>query len=161
MKKANRISAGLIMYRITNKKLEVLLAHPGGPFYAKKDEGYWSIPKGEPDGKEELLEVAIREFEEETGLKPEGKFIELGSIIQKGGKQVHAWAFEGYLPLGFVHTCNTFKLVWPPKSGNIKEFKEIDKIEFFDLKTAKLKIKETQIPLIDNLEQHLTEISAL
>jgi predicted NUDIX family NTP pyrophosphohydrolase len=155
MKKGKRISAGLIMYRIANGKLEILLAHPGGPFYVKKDKGYWSIPKGEPDGEEELLEAAIREFEEETGIKPEGKFIELGSITQKGGKEVYAWAFEGYLPLGFEHTCNTFKMEWPPRTGRFQEFKEIDKIEFFDAETAKKKVKDTQIPLIETLERHL------
>ncbi|HEY3251294.1 MAG TPA: NUDIX domain-containing protein [Ignavibacteria bacterium] len=155
MKKAKRTSAGLIMYRITNEKLEVLLAHPGGPFFTKKDEGHWSIPKGEPDGKEELLKAAIREFEEETGIKPEGDFIELGSIVQKGGKEVFAWAFEGDLPNGFVHKCNTFKLEWPPKSGKIQEFKEIDNIEFFDVEAAKKKVKGTQIPLLGRLERHL------
>jgi|SRR4030095_152377 predicted NUDIX family NTP pyrophosphohydrolase len=151
MKKANRKSAGLLMYRTLNNKLEILLAHPGGPFFAKKDAGNWSIPKGEPDVGEELLNAAKREFEEETGIKPSGDFIELGSIIQKGGKEVFAWAFEGTLPEGFSHSCNTFKIEWPPKSGKITEFKEIDKVEFFDVETAKTKIKETQTPLIDRL----------
>lgn len=150
-----RISAGILMYRQTNGVVEVLLAHPGGPFFAKKDNNHWSIPKGEPDGDEDLLITAMREFKEETGLTPLGNFINLGSITQKGGKEVFAWAVEGDFPAGFVHECNTFEIEWPPRSGKFQEFPEIDKIEFFTVDKAKEKIKETQIPLLERLMQHL------
>jgi len=102
-----RVSGGLLLYRHNGHSLEVLLAHPGGPFFSKKDEGHWTIPKGEPDKEEDLFIAAKREFEEETGIVPKGDFIELGSIIQKGGKEVFAWAFEGSLPQNHIHTCNT------------------------------------------------------
>jgi len=135
--------------------LEVFLAHPGGPYFFKKDEKHWSIPKGEPDEGEELLHAAIREFTEETGITPNGKYIALGVITQKGGKEVHAWAFEGDLPKGYVHSCNTFKAEWPPHTGKYVNFPEVDKVSFFDTETAKQKIKETQIPLIEKLEEIL------
>lgn len=143
------------MYRIMNGIPEALLAHPGGPFFAKKDNGHWSIPKGEPDDGEDLLITAIREFKEETGITPEGNFINIGSITQKGGKEVFAWAVEGNFPENFVHTCNTFEIEWPPRSGKIKEFPEIDKIEFFTFDIAKEKIKDTQIPLLERLLLHI------
>src|SRR5436190_10611493 len=110
MKSGTRISAGLVLYRIVNGQVEVLLAHPGGPFFAKKDEGYWTIPKGQPDDGEDLLETAQREFFEETGHRPIGPFIKLGTIQQKGGKIVHAWACTGDLPEGHQHQCNSFKM---------------------------------------------------
>jgi predicted NUDIX family NTP pyrophosphohydrolase len=152
-----RVSAGILMFRLTNGGVEVLLAHPGGPFFKNKDNTHWSIPKGEPDEDlgEDLLITAMREFKEETGITPLGNFIELGSITQKGGKEVFAWAVEGTLPEGFVHECNTFEMEWPPRSGKMMEFPEIDKIEFFTIDKAKEKIKEAQIPLIDRLLLHL------
>lgn len=150
-----RISAGLLMYRIKENVPEVLLAHPGGPFFAKKDEGHWTIPKGEPDDAEDLLITAMREFKEETGITPVGDFIPLGSIIQKGGKEVIAWAFEGSLPDGFIHECNLVEIEWPPRSGKLKEFPEVDKVEFFSAEKAKEKIKQAQIPLIERLEKYL------
>lgn len=151
-----RISAGLLMYRFNRHVLEVLLAHPGGPFFRNKDDGSWSIPKGEPgDGEAELLETAKREFEEETGITPEGSFIPLGSILQKGGKTVYGWAFEGTLPDGFVHKCNSFETEWPPRSGKKMKFLEIDKVGFFEPQKAKIKIKQTQVPLIERLEEIL------
>jgi predicted NUDIX family NTP pyrophosphohydrolase len=151
-----RVSAGLLMYRFNRHTLEVLLAHPGGPFFRNKDDGVWSIPKGEPgDGEDELLETAKREFEEETGLKPDGSYVPLGSILQKGGKTVYGWAFEGNLPENFEHKCNWFETEWPPHSGKKMKFLEIDKIAFFDIPRAKLKIKQTQIPLIERLEENL------
>jgi|SRR4030095_11010597 len=153
-----RVSAGLLMYRKKGNDVEVLLAHPGGPFFAKKDEGHWTIPKGEPDDAEDLLITARREFEEETGINPEGNFIPLDSIIQKGGKEVFAWAFEGNIPDGFVHKCNTVKIEWPPRSGKIKDFPEVDRVEFFSVELAKLKIKEAQIPLIERLLQYINII---
>ena len=152
-----RISAGILLYRKKNGILEILIVHPGGPFYKNKDEGHWSIPKGEPDDTEDLLLTAKREFEEETGFKPEGNFIELGSITQKGGKEVFAWAVEGDLPSEHIHISNMFETEWPPRSGKKMSFPEVDKIEFCDVITAKQKIKEAQIPLIERLEKYLEE----
>lgn len=137
------------MYRRRNGRLEFFLAHPGGPFSRLKDEGHWTIPKGEPDTDEALLEVAKREFKEETGIEPRGPYIELGSIRQKGGKLVFAWAFEGDCD-GPVHS-NTFKMEWPPKSGKQCDFPEVDRAEFFPLEEAQKKIKETQFPLLERL----------
>lgn len=146
-----RMSAGLLMYRIKDGQLEVFLAHPGGPLFRKKDWGYWTIPKGEPPENETLLETAMREFEEETGIKPGGSFIELGSIRQKGGKVVHAWAFEGDPdPQQPIHS-NTFEMEWPPRSGRIQSFPEVDRAQFFSLAEAKEKLKETQWPLVERL----------
>lgn len=155
MKRGTRISAGLVLYRMVDGQIEVLLAHPGGPFFAKKDEGHWTIPKGQPDDGEELLETAQREFFEEVGYRPSGPFIPLGTIQQKGGKIVHAWACNGDLPTGHEHRCNTFKTEWPIGSGNFKSFPEIDKVCFFPLLEARRKIKETQSPLLDRLEEML------
>jgi len=146
-----RISAGLLMYRIKNGATEFLLAHPGGPYFVNKDDGAWSIPKGEPDADEDLLVTAQREFEEETGLKPTGPFVPLQPIQQKGGKIVHAWAFEGDCDPATL-TSNTFTMEWPPHSGQQQEFPEIDRAEFFDLTTAKTKIKAGQEALIEELE---------
>ena len=146
-----RISAGLLMYRIKDGALQVLLAHPGGPFFRNKDEGAWSIPKGEPDADEALLVTAQREFEEETGVKPTGPFVPLSPIKQKGGKIVRAWAFEGDCDPSVVKS-NTFTLEWPPKSGRQMEFPEIDRVEFFDLDTARKKIKAGQERLLEELE---------
>ena len=108
--KKERVSAGLLMYREGVRGLEIFLAHPGGPFFAKRDENVWSIPKGVPEAGEELMQAAEREFHEEVGLKPNGPYIQLGAIQQKGGKIVHAWAFEGEWVEGTVNKCNTFKL---------------------------------------------------
>jgi predicted NUDIX family NTP pyrophosphohydrolase len=145
-----RTSAGLLMYRIKDREIQVLLAHPGGPFFAKKDEGAWSIPKGEPDTDEDLLVTAQREFEEETGVKPTGPFIPLKPIKQKGGKIVHAWAFESDCDPKAIRS-NTFTMEWPPKSGRPMEFPEIDRAEFLDLATARKKIKAGQEALLDEL----------
>lgn len=146
-----RMSAGLVMYRIREGRLEFLLAHPGGPFHKNKDEGAWSIPKGEPEPGEELLATAQREFEEETGLKPCGPFIPLRPIQQKGGKIVYAWAFQGDCDPGAVRS-NTFRMEWPPKSGRQAEFPEIDRAEFFALTEATQKIKAAQTPMLAELE---------
>ena len=143
------------MYRIKNHTLEVLLAHPGGPFFKSKDAGYWSIPKGEIDGTEELLDTAVREFFEETGLHSNGPYVSLGSIVQKGGKTVHAWAFEGQEEPFDVNKSNTFEMEWPLHSGKKMMFLEIDKVEFFTADAARKKIKEAQIELIDRLEDYL------
>ena len=146
-----RVSAGLLMYRIQDGKLQVLLAHPGGPFFKNKDEGAWTIPKGEIEPGEDLLEAAKREFEEETGVTPTGPFIALTPIKQKGGKIVHAWAFKGDCDPGAI-VSNTFRMEWPPRSGRQMEFPEIDRAEFFDVAVASRKIKAAQAALIDELQ---------
>jgi predicted NUDIX family NTP pyrophosphohydrolase len=147
-----RVSAGLLMYCIYDGMLQVLLAHPGGPFFKNKDEGTWTIPKGEVKPGEDLLEAAKREFNEETGLTPTGPFIALTPVRQKGGKLVHAWAFEGNCDPSAI-VSNTFTLEWPPRSGRQTEFPEIDRADFFDVAAAKLKIKSGQEALIDELEE--------
>ena len=145
-----RLSAGLLMYRIKEGAIQVLLAHPGGPFFVKKDDGAWTIPKGEPDGDEDLLVTAQREFQEETGVTPTGPFIPLKPIQQKGGKVVHAWAFEGDCDSKAIKS-NTFTMEWPPHSGRQQEFPEIDRAEWLDLATARTKIKAGQDGLIAEL----------
>ena len=147
----SRVSAGLLMFRRKGGALEFLLAHPGGPFFARKDEGAWTIPKGEAAPDEDLLTRAQIEFEEELGIRPHGNWIELGSIKQKGGKIVHAWAFEGDLPDSFEVKSNTFEIEWPPRSGKLKQFPEIDRAEFFIEEIARRKIKPAQIPFFDRL----------
>ena len=147
-----RLSAGLLVYRIRNGTLEVLLAHPGGPYFRKKDEGAWTVPKGELDPGENMLQAAQREFQEEVGLCPTGPFLPLSPIQQKGGKIVHAWACEGDLdPSAAV--SNTFSIEWPPHSGKLQEFPEVDKVEWFNLEAARKKIKSKQRPLLDELER--------
>jgi predicted NUDIX family NTP pyrophosphohydrolase len=147
----SRISAGLLMFRRRDGELEVLLVHPGGPFFARKDEGAWTIPKGEAAPDEDLLTRAQIEFEEELGFRPHGNWIEIGSIKQKGGKTVHAWAFEGDLPEGFELKSNLFEIEWPPRSGKRKQFPEIDRAEFFPEDVARRKINPAQIILLDRL----------
>jgi len=144
------------MFRIKDDEMEMLLAHPGGPFFARKDEGVWTIPKGEAAPDEDLLTRAQIEFEEEIGIRPHGNWIELGSIKQKGGKIVHAWAFEGDLPNSFKLKSNTFEMEWPPGSGKLKEFPEIDRAEFFRDEVARRKIKPTQVPFFDRLRVALS-----
>src|SRR2546423_1811190 len=130
MKRSN-ISSGLLMFRKGNGALEVLLVHPGGPFFRNKDAGAWTIPKGEAAEGEDLLTRAQTEFEEELGVAPHGEWIDLGSVKQKGGKTVHAWAFEGDLPNDFVLKSNTFEVEWPPRSARMQTFPEVDRAEFF------------------------------
>jgi predicted NUDIX family NTP pyrophosphohydrolase len=142
------------MYRRRNGTLEFFLAHPGGPFSRKKEDGQWTIPKGEQGAGESLLEVAQREFEEETGIKPQPPFIELGWIQQKGGKTVHAWAFEGDHD-GPIRS-NMFTMEWPPNSGKVQEFPEVDRAQFFTLEEAGVKIKDTQFPLLTRLAEALS-----
>jgi predicted NUDIX family NTP pyrophosphohydrolase len=146
-----RVSAGLLMYRVKEGSLQVLLAHPGGPFFRNKDDGAWSIPKGEIEPGEDLLEGAKREFAEEIGVIPTGPFIALKPVKQKGGKIIHAWAFEGDCDPSAI-VSNTFTLEWPPQSGRHMEFPEIDRAAFFDLAAARRKINAGQAPLIDELE---------
>lgn len=147
-----RVSAGLLMYRIQDGTLQVLLAHPGGPYFKNKDELAWTIPKGEVEPDEDLLETAKREFKEETGVTPIGPFIALTPIKQKGGKIVHAWAFKGDCnPTAIV--SNTFTMEWPPKSGRQMEFPEMDRADFFDVPAALRKIKAGQEALIEELQE--------
>jgi predicted NUDIX family NTP pyrophosphohydrolase len=143
-------SAGILLYKFKNKQLQVLLVHPGGPFWQKKDLGAWSIPKGEFSDGEDPLEAARREFEEETGVKISGNFIELSPIKQKSGKTVFAWAVEGDMD-GSSIKSNFFIMEWPPKSGRAQQFPEVDKGEWFDVDQAKKKINPAQIVLIDQL----------
>jgi len=145
------------MFRRTNDEIEVLLAHPGGPFFARRDEGVWTIPKGEAAPGEDLLTRAQIEFEEEVGLRPEKaqEWIKLGWIRQKGGKIVHAWAFEGDLPKGFKCSSNLFDLEWPPRSGKYQRFPEVDQACFFSDDVARRKLKSTQLPFLDRLRAAL------
>jgi predicted NUDIX family NTP pyrophosphohydrolase len=145
-----KTSAGILLF-IRKPHLQVLLAHPGGPFWWDKDEGAWSIPKGEVEENENLLDAAKREFDEELGLKPEGKFIQLGSAKQKGGKVVHAWAVEHQIPDDFIFAPNEFELEWPPNSGKTEFFPEIDRIEYFGLFEARQKINPAQREFLSRL----------
>jgi predicted NUDIX family NTP pyrophosphohydrolase len=143
-------SAGLLMYRRCNGKLELFLVHPGGPFWAKKDEGAWSIPKGEYSDGEDPLEAAKREFKEETGFEVEGETVELRPVKQSGGKIVHAWAIEGNCDPREIKS-NTFSIEWPPRSGATSEFPEIDRADWFEAEAAKKKILSGQVGFIDEL----------
>jgi predicted NUDIX family NTP pyrophosphohydrolase len=153
MRRSKEISAGLLAFRRSNG-LEVLLAHPGGPFWAKKDDGAWTIPKGLVDPGEDLLDTARREFTEETNLTARGEMIALAPVNQKNGKVVHAFAFEADFDLtGFV--SNMFEIEWPPKSGRRQSFPEIDRIAYFAPAIARVKILAYQLPLLRELEQRL------
>jgi predicted NUDIX family NTP pyrophosphohydrolase len=143
-------SAGLLMFRIKNGALELLLCHMGGPFWKKKDSGAWTIPKGEYEEGEEPFDTARREFFEETGFTPEGTFIQLTSLKQSGGKLISAWAFEGDCDVSKL-TSNTFEIEWPPHSGKISSFPEIDHAEWFPPDLAREKILKGQIGFIDEL----------
>lgn len=134
--------------------MEVLLVHPGGPFFRKKDDGSWSIPKGEPNPGEPLLAAARREFIEETGVEPIGRFVKLEPVRQAGGKSVHAFAVEGDLDPTLVRS-GTFRLEWPPRSGHWAEFPEVDCAAFFDLSVARRKLNPGQCPLLDQLAKLL------
>jgi predicted NUDIX family NTP pyrophosphohydrolase len=147
------ISAGILLFRPAGDTVEVLLVHPGGPFWAKKDEGAWSIPKGEVGDGEEPLACALRELEEELGapfsFAPED-LIELGSVLQKGGKVVHCWAAEGeFDPTGL--RSNTFTIEWPPRSGAEREFPEVDRAEWFGPERVREKINPAQAEFLDRL----------
>lgn len=143
-------SAGILLYRSNDNGLEVLLAHPGGPFYTKRDLGVWSIPKGEFNETENPEEAAIREFKEELGAEISGEMVELSPIVQKSGKEVIAWAVKGeFNPESLI--SNTFPMEWPPKSEKFQEFAEVDRVEWFDIETAKEKIIPGQVPLLAEL----------
>ena len=147
-------SAGILVFRKTQDEYEYLLVHPGGPFWAKKDLKSWSVPKGEFEEEEEPLVAAKREFEEETGFKITGEFIELIPVKQPSGKIIFIWAVEGEIDAPDIKS-NLFKMEWPPRSGAFKEFPEIDKAGWFDFETAKQKILSGQIPILENLRNIL------
>jgi predicted NUDIX family NTP pyrophosphohydrolase len=144
-------SAGLLVYRKSKNRLEVFLVHPGGPFWKNKDKGAWSIPKGEFEDSETPLMAAIREFKEETGKTIQGKFMKLNPVEQKSGKKVYAWAIEDNIDAGH-HISNTFEMEWPPHSGKIQSFPEVDKCDWFFINDAKDKINSAQIALLTELE---------
>jgi predicted NUDIX family NTP pyrophosphohydrolase len=145
-------SAGILLYRTTIGAPEVLLVHPGGPFWARKDLGAWSIPKGEYAADEDPRAAALREFEEELGsAPPAGALLELESVRLKSGKQVTAWALEGDLDVSDV-VSNPFELEWPPRSGRTQEFAEVDRAEWFGLAAARVKLNPAQAPFVDRLE---------
>ncbi len=156
------VSAGILLFRHRAGSLEVLLGHPGGPWSAGTDAGSWSIPKGQPHpaesvetGATDLLAVARREFEEETGHPvPAGALIPLGAVVQKSGKVVHAWAAEGDLDPALA-SSNTFQMEWPPRSGRVGTFPEIDRVAWFDPAEARRRIRDAQMALIDRLEAAL------
>ena len=148
-------SAGLLLHRVREGKPEVLLVHPGGPFWKKRDEGAWSIPKGEIEPDETPIEVARREFREELGIDaPDGELIPLGSVRQAGGKVVHAWAARGDLDPGSISSM-TFEMEWPPRSGRKQPFPEVDRAGWFDLEQARRMLVEGQRTFVDRLEETL------
>jgi predicted NUDIX family NTP pyrophosphohydrolase len=144
-------SAGLLLYRLGPEGLEVLLAHPGGPFWARRDEGAWTLPKGEVNAGEEPLAAALREFEEETGHVPSGELLPLGEVRQKGGKRVLAWACAGDFDPQELR-CNTFEMEWPPRSGRVRSFPEIDRVGWFTPDAARTKLLPAQAPFLDRLQ---------
>ena len=151
---AKKQSAGLLVYRRVRDGIEVLLVHPGGPFWKNKDDGAWSIPKGEFDNSEDALAAAKREFLEEMGLVIDGDFRPLANVQLKSGKRVHAWAVEADCDVSTVRG-NTFSMEWPPKSGRVQEFPEIDGAEWFSLERARTKIHSGQARLLDELTLQL------
>jgi len=151
-----RQSAGILLFRIKNKKPEVFLCHPGGPFYKNKDIGSWTIPKGEFDNEEEPLAAAKREFKEETGHEIKGDFLSLKPVKYKNGKIVYAWAVEGEIDAGSLQS-NLFSLEWPPKSGKFIDVPEVDKGEWFTIEMAKQKILTTLHPFLDELQEKIIQ----
>jgi predicted NUDIX family NTP pyrophosphohydrolase len=147
-------SAGILLYRHTPAGLEVLLVHPGGPFWAKKDAGAWSIPKGECQPGEDALAAARRELAEETGLRPDGLYVSLGSFRQSSAKAVEVWALEGEVDPARLQS-NTFQMEWPPKSGRIQEFPEVDRAAWFAPAEAARKILKGQVPILEALYRYL------
>jgi predicted NUDIX family NTP pyrophosphohydrolase len=147
-------SAGLLVYRRKKSRIEVLLVHPGGPFWVNKDEGAWSIPKGEFDEGEGALEAAKREFQEETGLSVDGEFHALAPVKQKSRKTVHAFAVEANIGVATIRS-NTFEMEWPPKSCRLQEFPEADRAAWFSLDEARRKIHAGQAALLDQLTEFL------
>ena len=145
-----RRSAGILLHRRREGRLEVLLVHPGGPFWKDRDEGAWSIPKGEYDETEDALDAARREFTEETGFAVEGPFVELPPVRQRSGKVVRAWAVEGDCDAGAIRSI-PFSMQWPPRSGRMAQFPEVDRAQWFSIEEARGKILAAQAPLLDAL----------
>jgi predicted NUDIX family NTP pyrophosphohydrolase len=151
-----KTSAGLLLFRRRSRQLEVLLVHPGGPFFRNKDLESWTIPKGEAAEGEDFKARAAIEFQEELGIAPAtGDWIELGSVTQKGGKTVHGWAVESELPEDFKFVSNTFEVEWPPRSGRKQQFPEVDRAEFFPVEIAATKINPAQVAFLDRLKEAL------
>jgi predicted NUDIX family NTP pyrophosphohydrolase len=157
-----QVSAGLLMYRVVEgqDQLEVLLVHPGGPYWKNKDAGAWTLPRGGVEPGEELLPAAIREFTEETGLDPKGPFISLGEVRHRSGKRIHAWAFAGSCDPDSIRS-NTFEIEWPPRSGRLQKFPEIDKADFFSIASARHKILAPEQPFLDRLLESLSRQSPI
>jgi predicted NUDIX family NTP pyrophosphohydrolase len=151
---AKRNSAGLLMYRIRDGQLQVLIVHPGGPFWARKDAGSWFVPKGEIEPGEDALAAAQREFQEETGLVPAGPFVDIGEVTQKSGKRVRAWAFEGDCDPAAI-ASNTFSTEWPPRSGRMQSFPEIDRAIFADAPAASEKLNPAESAFVQRLQEIL------
>jgi predicted NUDIX family NTP pyrophosphohydrolase len=149
-------SAGILLFRLNKNKLEVMLGHPGGPLWARKDEGAWSIPKGILNENEDPLHAAKREFNEETGLEADGAFIELGEVKQPSGKIVHAWALEKDLDVTGIRS-NSFTMEWPKNSGKMREYPEIDRAGWFGIDEARTKMLKGQLALLDRLEEMLAK----
>jgi predicted NUDIX family NTP pyrophosphohydrolase len=151
-----KLSAGLLVYRIHAGELEVFLGHPGGPFYVKQDASIWSIPKGEVKATEDLFTAAQREFEEEIGFQPAGEFLDLGEVQQKSGKIVHTWAVAHASNEDIIVSSNSFTLEWPPHSGQLQNFPEIDRAAFFPVAIALQKIIPAQAEFIRRLQEKLS-----
>jgi predicted NUDIX family NTP pyrophosphohydrolase len=151
---SKQLSAGILLYRLRDGRIEVLLVHPGGPFWSNKDDGAWSIPKGQYEIAEDPLVVARREFYEETGSHVSGPFIPLTPLKQPSGKVIAAWAVEGDLDAGAIRS-NTFSLEWPPKSGKHQEFPEVDRAGWYDLSLAAMKLLPGQRAFLDQLQRLL------
>jgi predicted NUDIX family NTP pyrophosphohydrolase len=149
---AKKESAGILMYRLRNSTVEVFLVHPGGPYWAKKDAGAWSIPKGEFSENEDRLGAAKREFQEETGIVAEGNFVALKPVRQPGGKVIYAWAVKNDCDAAMI-VSNRFSMEWPPRSGKYQEFPEVDRAEWFVIDVAKEKILKGQVSLLVELSQ--------
>src|SRR6478609_10764122 len=158
MTKRGNVSAGLLLYRRMNGTLELFLAHPGGPFWAKRDLGAWTIPKGTVDEGEELLETALREFHEETGITAHEPFLPLGSVKQRAGKTVHAWAWEGDADAATI-TSNDARAEWPRNSGNWVTYPEVDRCAWFDLETAARKMNPAQAELLARLTEKIKDLA--
>ncbi len=148
------VSAGILLFRTTDRGLEVLLVHPGGPFWQRRDLGAWTIPKGEVQSGEDLLDAARREFHEETGWPADGEAVSLGQVRQASRKIVHAWAIEGQFDPATLNS-NRFEMEWPPRSGRASSFPEADKAAWFGIDEARRRILSAQAPLLDALLLHL------